>query len=186
VTTTRDLAQEIDDLSTQQAAVINAIRDYAEHPHDSVDILAACILDAFDKATDELNEVQAEIVNRCACGRGACCASCCSVCRNSLERSERHLDAAFFDEVEQAGRSAFREAGLTNRIDVGDTTTPLDPDDSVALYVRPAERDAFIAYRRAARIQAEAALTNNTIEYLQRVARDTSDALRALLDAITS
>jgi hypothetical protein len=150
--TTRDLAQEIDDLSTQQAAVITAIRNYAEHPHDSVDILAACILDAFDKATEELNEVQAEIVPK--------------------------------GWVEQAGRSACREAGLTNRVDVGETTTPLDPDDSVALYVRPAERDAFLTYRRAARIQAEAALT--TIDYLRGVARDTSDALRALLDAITS
>lgn len=33
-------------------------------------------------------------------------------------------------------------------------TTPLDPDDMVMLFVRPAERDALVAYRRQANLVA--------------------------------
>ena len=135
-TTTRDLAQEIDDLSTQQAAVINAIREFSERcregdydPHRA-DILASYILDAFDKATEDLNEVQAEPVAACFCG----CDPCCKVA---------------IAEVEQAGRSAFREAGLTNRVDVGEASTPLGPRSDGMLFLAPAEREAYLAWRQS-------------------------------------
>ena len=156
----RDLAQEIDDLSTQQAAVINAIREFSDRVREGDyspqrgDILASYILDAFDKATDSLNEVQAEIVepaeagharSRCACGKGTCCPACCSVCRNRVT-PERRADV--LAEVERAGRSAFREAGITGRVYTGDTSAPLEATHERIL-MTTAEAAAFGAYRNA-------------------------------------
>ena len=160
-TTTRDLAQEIDDLSTQQAAVINAIREFSDRcregdydPHRA-DILASYILDAFDKATEDLNEVQAEAAS--TEGHAVEC-ECYGCVPPGFERD------AEVKRVEQAGRSAFREAGITGRVYIGDTSAPLEATHERIL-MTTAEAAAFGAYRNAVALrdlsgvqEAEAAL----------------------------